>query len=92
MATRRLELRITGVVQGVCFRAYTKEEATRLGLSGWVRNRLDGSVELCAEGSEEALAELAAWCEHGPVHAEVASVERSWGEATGEHRGFAIRR
>jgi acylphosphatase len=92
MATRRLGLKITGIVQGVCFRACTQEEATRLGLSGWVRNRPDGSVEVCAEGSDDALAALAAWCEHGPPHAEVSGVERSWADATLEHRGFSIRR
>jgi acylphosphatase len=89
---RRLRLTITGLVQGVCFRAYTQDEAQRLGVTGWVRNRSDGSVEVLAEGTEEALAALAAWCEHGPPHAEVSSVRRSWDEATGEFERFTIAR
>jgi acylphosphatase len=92
MATRRLELRISGVVQGVCFRAYTQDEATRLGVRGWVANRADGSVELVAEGEEEQLAELAAWCEHGPPSARVFTVDRRWSEATGEFLRFVVAR
>ena len=92
MAKKRLQLRITGLVQGVCYRAYTQEEVTRLGLTGWVRNRADGSVEVCAEGTEESLNLLAAWCEHGPPHAEVIGVDRRLSEATGEFGRFTIAR
>jgi acylphosphatase len=92
MTRKRLQLTITGVVQGVAFRAYTVEEATRLGLTGWVCNRADGSVEVCGEGPEEALNMLATWCEQGPPHAQVAAVDRRWSAATGEYRRFAITR
>lgn len=92
MATRRLQLRISGVVQGVCFRAYTVEEAARLGVNGWVANSADGSVELVAEGEEARLAELASWCEHGPPSARVFTVDRRWSEATGEFLRFVIAR
>jgi acylphosphatase len=92
MSQKQLHLRITGLVQGVCFRAYTQDEALRLGLTGWVRNRHDGSVELVAEGPEVALSELASWCEHGPPAAHVTGVERRWSEATGELGRFHIAR
>jgi acylphosphatase len=90
MPEKRLQLRITGIVQGVCFRASTQDEAVGLGLRGWVRNRADGSVEVVAEGPEEALQRLAGWCDHGPPGARVSEVERRWDEPTGEFRRFVI--
>jgi acylphosphatase len=87
----RVHARIRGRVQGVAFRAYTQDEAERLGLSGWVRNREDGSVELWAEGDETALRTLIAWCKHGPPAARVESVDADWGEAEGKSAGFHIR-
>jgi len=90
MEPRRLELCISGVVQGVAFRYYTRDEAARLGLKGFVRNLRDGSVEVVAEGPEEALDELATWCDHGPPSARVFEVQRRWGVATGEFERFFI--
>lgn len=92
MDGKRLHLVIVGVVQGVCFRIHTQREAVRLGLSGWVRNLRDGSVELVAEGSAQRLEELAAWCEQGPPSARVTSIVPRWTEAKGEFRGFGITR
>ena len=89
---KRLQLHITGVVQGVAFRYYTLDEATRLGLTGWVRNNRDGSVEVVAEGPRPALEELAAWCDHGPPSAQVLRAERRWSNATGEFQRFSIAR
>ena len=79
----RLHLRIEGRVQGVFYRASAAEEAQRLGLVGWVRNRLDGSVELVAEGEETALNALAQWCTEGPPLAQVSRVESVWETAVG---------
>jgi acylphosphatase len=87
---RRVQLRIYGIVQGVFFRASTRDEAARLGLGGWVRNCPDGSVEVLAEGDEAALRALAAWCHEGPSGARVERVEEEWGTGTGEHRGFRV--
>jgi acylphosphatase len=81
---------IRGRVQGVSFRWYTREEAERLGVAGWVRNRPDGSVELWAEGAREAVEALLAWCHRGPPAARVSGVETDWGQAT-EAQGFTIR-
>ena len=68
-------IRVTGRVQGVWFRGWTVDQARSLGLSGWVRNRRDGSVEILAEGPDEALAELARRCHEGPPAARVERVE-----------------
>ncbi len=67
---------VSGHVQGVSFRAGTRAQAARLGISGHARNLRDGRVEVLAEGSPEALAELELWLQHGPPGARVLGVER----------------
>ena len=64
MLTRRLQ--ITGLVQGVGFRYAMRQEAARLGVNGWVRNRGDGSVEALLQGTVEAVEALTAWARRGP--------------------------
>jgi acylphosphatase len=66
---------ITGRVQGVCFRAYTRDEARSLGVKGWVRNLPDGRVEVLAKGGIDQLRALEAFCRRGPPHARVRDVE-----------------
>ena len=68
---------VSGKVQGVFFRASTREQAQRLGLRGHARNRADGSVEVVAAGTDDAIESLARWLQHGPPHARVDRVERS---------------
>lgn len=75
--------RVTGRVQGVFFRASTREQALALGLVGHAMNLPDGSVEVVASGGADALDELEQWLHHGPPAARVASVTR---EALAEHR------
>lgn len=75
-------IHITGKVQGVFFRAHTKEHAHKLGITGWIRNRSDGSVEVHAEGSADALQSLKEWCEHGPDRARVDKIDMR--ETSGE--------
>ncbi len=65
---------ITGRVQGVYFRATTCEQARRLGMSGWVRNLVDGSVEVLACGESVQMQELEEWLWHGPERAQVLQV------------------
>jgi acylphosphatase len=67
---------VTGRVQGVFFRASTREQALRLVLCGYARNLPDGRVEVVASGGEDQLAELERWLQHGPPVARVDSVER----------------
>lgn len=75
MGERRIRMLISGRVQGVCFRAYTCEEAQRLGLKGRVRNLVDGCVEVLAEGTHEKLNVLEALCRKGPPFAHVRDVQ-----------------
>ena len=82
--------RITGRVQGVCYRAEAKEKADALGLTGWVRNCEDGSVEIFAQGAEAAIKGLGDWCREGPPGARVKAVERRDAAPTKE-AGFSIR-
>jgi acylphosphatase len=71
---RRLHLRISGRVQGVGFRWFTREEARRLGLSGWVTNLANGDVEVSAGGEASSLERLKRALEVGPTGAGVVSV------------------
>ncbi len=63
---KRIRLLISGRVQGVCFRAYARDEARRLGLKGWVRNLPDGRVEALAQGDPAKLGTFEAWCHRDP--------------------------
>ncbi|HKP96542.1 MAG TPA: acylphosphatase [Fibrobacteria bacterium] len=84
------DIRVSGKVQGVFFRASARAEADRLGLRGFVRNEEDGSVYAEAEGERENLDEFLQWCRKGPPHARVEGVKASTGEAKG-FRGFHVR-
>ena len=90
MERSAVHLVVVGRVQGVAFRAYAVDEATRLGLSGWVRNRFDGTVEARAEGSPDAVDAFVAWCRHGPPAARVKDVRISAEPATGQDDGFHV--
>lgn len=67
---------VSGKVQGVFFRASTRQQALRLGLSGIARNLVDGRVEVIAAGDKESLEELARWLQQGPPAADVAEIVR----------------
>ena len=85
---KTVRLRIFGRVQGVFFRAWTVEEATRRGLAGWVRNRRDGSVEVLVSGPAGKVAEMVAACREGPPYAIVSRVEEGPAEETVSGPGF----
>ncbi len=87
---KRIHGTVTGRVQGVFFRATTRDRARALGLSGWVKNLLDGRVEFVAEGEESALRELIAFLRVGPPGARVDALEVEWSEPRGEE-GFYIK-
>jgi acylphosphatase len=91
MKTRRVHVIVEGRVQGVFFRAYTKDEASRLGLAGWVRNRADGSVEAEIEGEAPAVEMMLQWLHEGSPGAAVTTVHVAEVTPVGDSRSFAIR-
>ena len=90
MAETRARVEVSGRVQGVWFRAETRRMATSLGLSGWVRNTPDGTVEAAFEGEREDVERAVDWCREGPPLARVDGVSVYWEEPAGE-RGFTER-
>jgi acylphosphatase len=90
MTRSAARLVVTGRVQGVGYRWWTVRAAAELGLSGWVRNCRDGSVEILAIGDGDSISQLARACLTGPPHAEVRSVDRSAGADDG-NSGFVQR-
>ena len=90
MALKQLQLTVKGRVQGVYFRASTQREARRLGLTGWVKNRADGGVEILAEGEEDEIKDLIAWANKGPSAARVERVDVRWRSFTGDYPDFRI--
>lgn len=90
MSKVRAHLIISGRVQGVYFRAETCDQAAALGLTGWVRNKPDRTVEVVVEGSRENVEKLIGWCRQGPPMAEVSSVTVTWKDYTGEFEKFKI--
>ena len=85
-------LKIHGIVQGVWFRAGTKEAAEKYRVSGWVRNTPDGCVEAFAQGPAEAVESLVRWCRRGPAGARVDQVDVTPGQPDPLLVGFSIRR
>ena len=86
----RVRLIIQGRVQGVWFRDSTRREAIHLGVTGWVKNRRDGGVEVVAEGSEDRVKQLVVWCHQGPSYARVTDVYQTREEWQGEFDSFDI--
>ena len=72
--SKTVHIIVEGKVQGVFYRATTKEMADQIGVKGWVRNRENGSVEIMASGAEAQLQEFIDWCKKGPKRAEVSNV------------------
>lgn len=87
---KRARVRIQGVVQGVYYRASARDEAQRLGLTGWVRNTDEGDVLLEAQGPADRLDALVAWCWKGPPAARVDDVVVTWLEPEPDHPGAAL--
>jgi len=84
----RARLVITGVVQGVYFRANTVDVATTYGVGGWVKNRPDGAVEAIIEGERSAVTKVIEWCRLGPPKARVDDVDVRWEEYKDEFDCF----
>jgi acylphosphatase len=88
---QRLEATVRGYVQGVGFRMFVQRQALALGLTGWVRNRPDGSVSFVAEGPRSELLSLVNRVKDGPSEAEVQDVEVTWLPYTGGFSRFEVR-
>jgi len=91
MKTATAHLFIEGRVQGVFYRAFTRDLAARLGLNGWAKNLYDGRVEALFEGSRELIEQALQECWKGPAGSSVRNIDVSWEESSAEHKGFEIR-
>jgi acylphosphatase len=87
----RAHVFVSGTVQGVFYRANTRDQATDRGLDGWVRNLEDGRVEAVFEGPDEAVESMVEWCHEGSPAASVSDVSVEY-ESTEGLDGFEIRR
>lgn len=91
MGKIRVGVHIEGVVQGVYFRYSTQRRAQELGVKGWVRNLMDGSVECLLEGERDTVEALIRWLHHGPPGARVDHVRTQGEEYGGDLKEFSIR-
>jgi len=89
MATR--QIRVSGLVQGVGYRALLRHEARKRGVNGWVRNRTDGTVEAVLQGTQEAVDAVIAWARRGPRGSRVTEVSESAAEHEPLHASFELR-
>lgn len=87
----RVHLTASGSVQGVFFRASTRDEARRLGLTGWVRNAADGTVECEAQGDDDAVEALVAFCRRGPGQSRVTDLLVEGRDEVAGEEGFEVR-
>jgi acylphosphatase len=87
----RAHIFVGGIVQGVNFRYYTVVAATGLDLKGWVRNLVDGRVEVLCEGPEEKVSRMIEWCRKGPPSASVSGIDFISEEYSGGFKTFEIR-
>jgi acylphosphatase len=90
LPSKRAHVVVRGRVQGVFFRADGRDRARSLGLSGWIRNNPDGTVEAAFEGEDERVDSMVEWCRRGPAGAVVEAADVSWEEPQGES-GFLVR-
>ncbi len=88
MKDARIKIKVYGYVQGVFFRYTTRKVARRLGLTGYVKNMLDGTVYIEAEGPADKLLELLEFSKQGPKHSQVEKVEHEYTKPTNEFKGF----
>lgn len=92
MSQVRATVRVTGRVQGVWFRQSTKDTADQHGVTGWVRNNPDQSVEAVFEGSRKKVQAVVDWCKQGPEMARVDEHQVDWQTASGEFNQFLVLR
>ena len=88
---KRINVFVSGRVQGVAFRWVTVDVAQQKGVTGWVRNLRDGRVEVMAEGEEMVLKDFIEFLKKGPRYAKVKDIQVDWGAYKGEFRSFEVR-
>jgi len=88
---QRLHVIVDGIVQGVGFRFFVFNHGRRMQLSGWVRNKINGTVEILAEGHRQDLEKFLDFISQGPSHAQVEKTEVSWLEAQSDLPPFTVR-
>ncbi|MDD3887663.1 MAG: acylphosphatase [Patescibacteria group bacterium] len=88
---KRLEIAISGKVQGIFFRQFIKENAVNLKLNGFVENKANGTVKVIAEGEEDNLQKLIESCKIGPKLARIDDLKISWSKPTNEFQEFIIK-
>ena len=91
MENARAHLFIDGMVQGVFYRAFTRDIAHKLKLDGWVRNLRDGRVEALFEGEKSIIQKAIQACYAGPPGAKVTNIDVQWETYTGDEKGFSVR-
>jgi acylphosphatase len=91
MEAARAHLFIEGRVQGIFYRAFTRNVAVKLGLSGWVKNLYDGRVEAVFEGDRTLIEQAIQQCRIGPEGAHVRDIEVAWEGYSGRDKGFEIK-
>jgi acylphosphatase len=88
---KQVHVWVRGIVQGVFFRAHTRQVAQSLHVTGWVRNLHDGRVEIIAQGTKDALERLIEWSHHGPSMSRVDKIDVHWEDITQTFNDFEIR-
>lgn len=91
MEKARAHLFIEGRVQGVFYRAFTRDTAYNIGLKGWVKNLRDGRVEALFEGKKELIEKAIKECYTGPAGARISNIDVKWEPFIGDQKGFSIR-
>ena len=86
----RAHVIISGRVQGVCFRMETQRAAKNIGVSGWVKNRFDGTVEAVFEGDKKQVDQIIEWCRKGSSLSVVSNLEIAWESFAGEFKDFDV--
>ena len=90
MSNKRYQIIISGRVQGVAFRHNALQKANEFGITGWIKNRLDGKVESVIEGEELAAKQMLAWLKGGPTHADVIDTEIKEYPYNGDFNSFRL--
>jgi acylphosphatase len=88
---KRVRILIEGRLQGMNFRYHTQQQAQKLGLAGFVRNLSDGRIEIDAQGDDESVEEMLAWCQEGPQNAQLKSILFRYDEPNEHLTDFTVR-